>query len=201
MSTPVSTAIEAAPVPVSESSNSSNPEIKIEQTEEPIKTEEAESNLTPWEFLTTPPDKDTISKPRSENSDTSSLLPTIKPEENQTSDSIDNDRPMESEEAKNFIEALDHLAGSKPEQDSYFYEQNRYGDQLLFSENSLLDVASEETVTPDGSVNKKRKRLHSECGTDIDGSKKWRKRPQQIKTLDGVFFRHGLDTRDRFPRR
>lgn len=39
-------------------------------------------------------------------------------------------------------------------------------------------------------MNKKRKRLHSECGTllnTLDGNKKWRKRPQQIKTLDGVF--------------
>ncbi|KAL5268553.1 hypothetical protein ACHWQZ_G002432 [Mnemiopsis leidyi] len=165
------------------------PGIKPEPVDEiSSRPDESDLNPTPWEFLTTPPDRDTILKPRTESPD-ALFLNKVKVEHGEANTAIDDDKTLDPE-AKTFIEALDHLAGHKSEQDSYFYEQNRYGDQLLFAENALLDVASEETVTPDGNVNKKRKRLHSECGNllnTLDGNKKWRKRPQQIKTLDGVF--------------
>ena len=125
------------------------PGIKPEPVDEiSARTDESDLNPTPWEFLTTPPDRDTILKPRTESPD-ALFLNKVKVEHGEANTAIDDDKTLDPE-AKTFIEALDHLAGHKSEQDSYFYEQNRYGDQLLFAENALLDVASEETVTPDG---------------------------------------------------
>ena len=109
---------------------------------------EVEPTPTPWEFLTTPPDKDAMLKPRNDSPETL-FLSQVKEEEVEVSRPSDDDKVIDTE-AKTFIEALDHLAGHKSEQDNYFYDQNRYGEQLLFAENALLDVASEETVTPEG---------------------------------------------------
>ena len=111
---------------------------------------EVESTPTPWEFLTTPPDKDALLKPRNDSPEGLFLSP-VKEEDSEVAQTSDEDKVIDTE-AKTFIEALDHLAGHKSEQDNYFYDQNRYGDQLLFAENALLDVASEETVTPEGNV-------------------------------------------------
>ena len=125
------------------------PDIKPEPVDESaVRPDDSDLNPTPWEFLTTPPDRDIILKPRTESPD-ALFLNKVKVEHGDPNPSIDDDKALDPE-AKNFIEALDHLTGHKSEQDSYFYEQNRYGDQLLFAENALLDVASEETVTPDG---------------------------------------------------
>lgn len=127
------------------------PEIKPEPTDDNAsRSDESELNPTPWEFLTTPPDKETILKPRTESPD-ALFLGKVKVDPEDPSPSLDDDKTLIDPESKTFIEALDHLTGQKFEQDTYFIEQNGYGDQLLFAENALLDVASEETVTPDGS--------------------------------------------------
>lgn len=159
------------------------PHIKEEPLDESSssKTDDVEQIATPWQFLTNPPDKETINQTQSENPDTL-LVTQIKDEPMETSTSAEDDKTLDTD-AKTFIDALDHLDTPKPEQDAYFY-----GEQMLFAENALLDVASEETVTPEGTTNKKRKKLLSSCDMErMTGSKKWKKRPQQIKTLDGVF--------------
>ena len=126
-------------------------EIKTEPLDEPApqKPEDNEPNPTPWEFLTTPPDKDAMLKPRTDSPD--ALLSKVKIEQTEEVAAADDDKAIDPE-AKTFIEALDHFGGlnKKAEQENYFYDQARYGEQMLFEENSLLGVGSEETVTPDG---------------------------------------------------
>ena len=128
-------------------------EIKTEPSDAPAKPEENEANPTPWEFLTTPPDKDSLLKPRTDSPD--ALLSKVKVEASEVAPATDDDKAIDPE-AKTFIEALDHFGDSKTAQESYFYEQNRYSEQMLFEENSLLGVASEETVTPEGRSKLKR---------------------------------------------
>ena len=121
------------------------PHIKEEPLDESSssKTDDVEQIATPWQFLTNPPDKETINQTQSENPDTL-LVTQIKDEPMETSTSAEDDKTLDTD-AKTFIDALDHLDTPKPEQDAYFY-----GEQMLFAENALLDVASEETVTPEG---------------------------------------------------
>ena len=110
---------------------------------EPAK-DESEGGPTPWDFLTINPD--TESSVKKEGPDAPLLL--AKPDEKATEEAED-DKTLDKDD-RTFIEALDHLSQNKAEQDSYFYEQGRYGEQILFPENALLDVASEETIDTEG---------------------------------------------------
>ena len=101
-----------------------------------FKQEEIESgNPEPWDFLTTPPGKESPLKSLEASTELD-----IKTEVNNPSVE---DKSLDSD-SKKFIEALDHLSAPKNEQMTFFY------DQMLFTDNALLNVASEETLNPDG---------------------------------------------------
>lgn len=129
---------------------------------------EAESNPTPWDFLSKPPEKDAIMKEEDIPEE-----PPVKVEKLV-------EKPAVEITDKTFIESLNDFEENKTNPDPYFYDQVRYGDQLMFPECALLEVASEETVSSEGNPSKRR-RKHDSC------ERKWSKQPQTIRTLDGVF--------------
>ena len=99
---------------------------------------EVESNPTPWDFLSKPPEKDSIMKEEDIPEE-----PPVKVEKLI-------EKPAVEITDKTFIESLNDFEENKTNPDPYFYDQVRYGDQLMFPECALLEVASEETVSSEG---------------------------------------------------
>ena len=132
--------------PAPPESPSKEEEIKPETATEPASKDDTDDGHTPWDFLTVNPDTDATVKRESPERPLA-LLVNKTDEKVTVENDTEEDKAMDKD-ARTFIEALDHLTEHK--QDSYFYEQNRYGEPILFPEHALLDVASEETVTPEG---------------------------------------------------
>lgn len=151
------------PVPLPEETTESESVDNVKSEE----SAEAESTPTPWDFLSKPPEKDSILK-----EEVVEELP-VKVEKLV-------DKPAVELTDKTFIESLNDFPENKTNPDTYFYDQARYGDQLMFPECALLEVASEETVSSEGNPSKRR-RKHENC------DRKWSKQSQTIRTLDGVF--------------
>eukprot|EP00116_Pleurobrachia_bachei_P010043 sb/3470305/ len=141
--TPLDPPASQSPVPAE---SPSKEETKPETAPESVSKDDVEDGHTPWDFLTVNPDTDATVKRESPERPLA-LLVNKSDEKVATENDTEDDKAIDKD-ARTFIEALDHLTEHK--QDSYFYEQNRYGEQILFPEHALLDVGSEETVTPEG---------------------------------------------------